>query len=146
MTMKLSKRLQTAIRSGLNAVNQTAAPELGEAPKGSRESSKRKMLEVLQKQQGVNAIFLWVSLVLLAILFGVGASLIYWYREQPDTLTLILGGNVFSLLVVIDWLRRLWRDKSVLDTLLLTASGLAPEDAIKAISTFYFEMRRGQGI
>ncbi len=145
MTIKVSKGLQSALGSGLRAVDQAAAPDLGKASGGSTESGKQEMLRILRKQQNVNASFLWVALVLLVILFGVGGGLIYLYREQPGVLTVILGGNLFTLLAVIDWLRRLWRDKSVLDALLFTVSGMAPEDAIKVISTFYFRMRSGQG-
>lgn len=96
------------------------------------------LLDRLEKRQASAQIIIYTAVAVLASLFLVGVALIVYHRDAPSTMAAIFGGNFFSLLIVVHWLRRLWLEKTAIDTLLIIVSGLPAVEAVKIILKFHF--------
>lgn len=124
----------------LESVDQQDTPVLGKKQdQAAINAAAPAMLSSLQQSQASARLIIIVAVILLCALFIVGIALVFYYRDLPGTITFIFGGNFFSLLIVVFWLRRLWLEKTTIDTLLVLVSKLPPEEAAKIIVSFHFK-------
>jgi hypothetical protein len=112
-----------------------AAPLGGETPQ-IVEATERLAIE-LQRQHSRNQTIVWVTTVLWVVLFVVGIGLVWQYRDRPDSLTVVLGGNALVLSGIMIGLRRLWLDASTIGALLAILPGLTPTERAKVLFAFY---------
>ncbi len=95
----------------------------------------------LATQRKFNSRIIVAAVSCLCCLFAVGLYLVIAFRNSPSTIVAIFGGTIFSLLVIVRWLRQLWLDKSLMDLLLYAADSLSPDELLKLVSTFYFGLK-----
>jgi hypothetical protein len=80
-----------------------------------------------------------VAVLLLCCLFAAGLALGIYYRDSPQNVAILFGGGAFvSMLGIVGWLRKLWFDKRTMDLLLSLTQSMKPDDAAKALTSFYF--------
>lgn len=96
------------------------------------------LLSRLQKRQESARFIIVIAVILLCFLFFAGIALIAYHRNSPQIVSILFGGNFFSLLIVVYWLRRLWLEKTAIDTLLIIISGMTPIEAAKTLMKFHF--------
>jgi hypothetical protein len=82
-----------------------------------------------------------IAVVLLCILFAMGVILVFYYRDSPSVMGGVFGGTFLSLLSIIGWLHKLWKEKSMMDISLSILEGLPPEKALDCINTLYWMLR-----
>jgi hypothetical protein len=99
------------------------------------------LMESLNKRYRFNTSVIVIAIILLCILFGIGVTLIFYYRDLPSAMGAVFGGTFLSLLSIIHWLYKLWREKSFMDISLGILEGLPPEKAAEFISTLYWKLR-----
>ena len=127
----------------LVATGQDDAQEMGETQDQSRlEGQSSKLVANLQARQVWAGRILIAAILVLCAIFLVGVALVFYYRDSPTTISILFGGNFFSLLVIVYWLRRLWLEKTVLDTLLILVASMPPTEAAKTITQFHFKAIR----
>ena len=105
-------------------------------------SNTNTLKERLIKQSKFNNSILIISIVLLCILFFLGVYFAIYYRDEPTTMSVVLGGSIFSLLGIIVWLRKLWAEKNLMDVSLAIIEDLPPQEAAKYILIIYDKMFR----
>ena len=98
--------------------------------------------ERIIQQSKFNNTILIISVVLLCILFFLGVYFAIYHRDDPTTMSVVLGGSIFSLLGIIVWLRKLWVEKSLMDVSLAVIDDLPAEEAAKYILVMYDKMFR----
>ena len=82
-----------------------------------------------------------IAVVLLCILFAAGVILVFYYRDSPSVMGGVFGGTFLSLLSIIGWLHKLWKEKSLMDISLSILESLPPEKASDCINTLYWTLR-----
>jgi len=133
-----NSQLELIISDYLRQTGQDAPAVLGEAKDVAASPALPALLDRLEKRQASAQIIIYTAVAVLAGLFLVGVALIAYHRDAPSTMAAIFGGNFFSLLIVVHWLRRLWLEKTAIDTLLIIVSGLPPAEAIRIVMKFHF--------
>ncbi len=109
--------------------------------KGTIIRQSRFLSERLNNRFRFNNKIIILAVVLLCILFAVGVILVFYYRDSPSVMGGIFGGTFLSLLSIIGWLHKLWKEKSLMDISLSILEGLPPEKASDCISTLYWILR-----
>jgi hypothetical protein len=101
----------------------------------AQSSLERSLREDAKKTDGI----IVVAVVLLCCLFAAGLALGIYYRASPQNVAVLFGGGTFvSMLGIVGWLRKLWFDKRTMDLLLALTQSMKPDDAAKALTSFYF--------
>jgi hypothetical protein len=95
----------------------------------------------LKKRFKFNDKIIILAIILLSVLFLVGVSLVFYYRGSPSVMGSVLGGTFFSLLSIVRWLYKLWREKSIMDISLTIIDALPPEKAAEFINTIFWKLR-----
>src|SRR5260370_5706216 len=130
--MKGSKKDWRALRAGLG---RTAAVRLGgkadQATKKITPADKDRLHHIIDGQQRFNNRILLVAVVMVGLVFLLGVGFAVLHRENPTALGVALGGNLFSLLVTVGWIRKFWIEKGLLDLARLATEEMAPEQAIE---------------
>jgi hypothetical protein len=82
-----------------------------------------------------------IAILMLCVIFGIGVFLVFYYRHTPSAMGGVFGGTFLSLLAIIRWLFKLWREKSYMDITLGILEGLTPRQAAEFISNIYWKLR-----
>jgi hypothetical protein len=138
--------LQQTIAAVLAEADASTAPSLGEEP-NEIDAAKvtPKLVSGLQMLQGTDRHLILVLVVLICVLFLTGLGLVIYYRDNPTRVSLVLGGNYLSLLVIVGFLRRIWLEKRTIDALLVIAESLKPAEAAKTLVAFHFRCMQAKG-
>jgi hypothetical protein len=67
---------------------------------------------------------------------------VYW-RDRPNVIVAVFGGSLFSILAVMRGLQSLWREKNVMDMLLVVVPSLSSTEVVKIAKSIYFSRKRG---
>jgi O-antigen/teichoic acid export membrane protein len=95
---------------------------------------------MLEKQQRFNNGILLTAITMVGIVFLLGIGVILLYRHNLTAVSVAFGGNLFSLLVTVAWIRRLWIEKGIFDLARLAAEELPPKEAIELASVMYWRV------
>lgn len=132
-------RLPVVLGSYLEKVGGLERASLGEAKAISvNPGDQQQLLGQLHRESKFNNRLIVCVTVLHFLLFILAAALVFYHRDSPKVISLILGGSFLSLLPVINSLSRLWREKSAIDMLGVILPTLTPEQSIKVIQSIYF--------
>lgn len=104
------------------------------------DNQSRMLTERLNKRFKFNNAIIILAIVLLCILFAIGVSLVFYYRNSPSVMGGVFGGTFLALLSIIGWLHKLWKEKSLMDISLWALEGLPPEKAAEHINTLYWTL------
>lgn len=134
-----NKLLNEAVHAYLEDTGQSTAPAFGRV-KLDRDLGKSEVLfERLRKSQEKADKVIVAAVACLVALFVLVVGLVLYHVDKPAIMTALLGGgNIFATLIIVRWLRRLWLEKSAIDTLLVMVVDLPPADGAKLIMEFYF--------
>jgi len=141
------KRLRSAYEQYLTRIERLNKIQLGTDAnkKKSRpitEEDNQYFIKLLDKQLKFNLNIVIIYITMLCVLFGIGVFLVFYYLNSPRVIGLIFGGTFFSLLTVIEKLRRLWHEKSIIDISLTVIQELPPKETAKVIEILYWNSIR----
>jgi hypothetical protein len=137
--MKSMANLKTVLGEYLRAVGATEAAQLGGKPKVDVTPKDNLLLiDRLRQKAGINNSLVIALMVLHFLIFFLAAALVYYQRESPNNIKVILGGSLLSLLALTRSLAGLWRDKTKMDMLVVIIPSLSPQEAVKAIQSIYY--------
>lgn len=134
-----NKLLNEAVQAYLKDIGQSTAPTFGRGKLDRDPGNSKVLFERLRKSQDKADKVIVVAVACLVALFVLAVGLVLRLVDKPTTMTALLGGgNIFAILIIISWLRRLWLEKAALDTLLVLVVDLPPAEGAKLIMEFYF--------
>lgn len=107
----------------------------------NREDKKQLLSELRAQLKFINNIIIAI-VILHFLLFLLATFLVFYYRDSPNVILVLLGGSVLSLMVIIRSLVSLVKTKSNIDYTLITLPNLSPEQAMIMIQSIYFEKRK----
>jgi hypothetical protein len=99
---------------------------------------------ILETQQKFNNRVLSLAIGMVAALFLLGVFFAIYYRNNPSFLQIVLGSNLFSILVTVTWVRKLWIEKGLVDLATLAVEEMSTEEAIRLASTIYWSLLAGK--
>lgn len=108
---------------------------------GSLERKTKSLEERLGERFKFNNGIILLAIIILCMIFVMGVFFVFYYRDSPVALGGIFGGTFLSLLSIISWLHKLWREKSVMDMTLSVIEGLPAREAAKFINTMAWKLR-----
>jgi hypothetical protein len=85
----------------------------------------------------------WI-LVIYVVLSLLAVGWLVFLSSTRDDDVLVRAGVIASLVGVIEGLRRMWIQKTLIDALLAIVEGLPPPEGIKAVESFYWNTFRGK--
>ena len=122
--------------------DQLAPRQLGEKPVDSAftEDAKHRLQERIGREDKLNSALIIILASMLVVLFGVGVFLVVLHRNSPTLMASIFGGTCLSLLAIVDQLRRIWIQRTILDMSKGVLSGLPAEKAALFLRTQYYHL------
>lgn len=82
-----------------------------------------------------------ILVLMLCILFVVSVARMFYYRDDGNT-TGIVAGSLLANLLIVGWLRRIWRDVTMARMASSVLHELPPEQAARFISVLYWNHLR----
>jgi len=137
------KRLRLVFEKYLSQIGRLEPIKLGSGGKRpiKKEDSEFFMRILLQELRfNKNLIILYVSL--LFALFGISIFFVFYHFTSHETGGIIFSGYFLSILIIVDRLRRLWHEKSVMDMVLIVVKELPPQEIVRVIETLYWNSIR----
>lgn len=133
-----NKLLNEAVQSYLKDTGQSTAPTFGTAKANHDDGKTQVLFERLRKSQEKADKIIAIAVACLVVLFVFVMGLVIYLVDKPATINVLLGGNIFAILIIVGWLRKLWLEKSAIDTMLVMVADLPPAEGAKLILEFYF--------
>ena len=135
------KELTSAIENYLESTGQLQLKQLGprEEKAITREHNQRLAARLSRRRQSNDRIVI-IATAVLCVLFVLGIALLLYYRDNPTVIWPAVGGMLASNLGIVASLRRLWIEKTLIDSLLVVAAELPPEQAAKYIVLLYWNL------
>lgn len=99
------------------------------------DEDRQELFKRLLKEARFNNGMVIAIMVLHFLLFIFALWLVYRHRESFN---LILGGSVISLLAITQRLISLWREKWMIDILVISLPNLTPEQILTFLRSFYY--------
>lgn len=106
------------------------------------EKDKRQLISQLGKTSKFNNGMIIVIIILHVVLFATAIFLVFYFLSKPEVIKYLLGGSVFSIMVLIYSLIRLLRIKYANDMIRAALPYLPPNEAIILIQTTYFGLQK----
>jgi hypothetical protein len=135
----MSGRLNSILKEFAITVEQVTPQQMGGTakPVGQHDLNKTsaRMSELARK----NGYMMHVAVGIVIALFLFCIAVVIYYRDRPNTAIMVMGGNTLQLVLLVAWLRRLWVEKTAVDTLLIAVEELPAAYAAKLLLTFYFK-------
>ena len=133
------KNLKSIFEKYLERTDRLKDLKLGESDSRVIASEDNKFLaQLLEKQSIFNKNIIIVYIVMLCLLFSIGVYLVFRFIDSPNTMGIIFGGTFLSLLAIVDRLRKIWKEKSIMDMILILIDGLPKEQIAAVIETLYW--------
>jgi hypothetical protein len=149
----LGTRAESIVHDYLSAIGQDSAGPLGGDESAERADPKKhdpeavsRMISRFQARQREATGILKAAVIALFVLLALAAAVIYYHRMDPKVVAGVLGGQLLGLLVIVVWLRRLWLEKTVIDTLLILIASMPPVEAAQLIIRFHFRSLRARTV
>jgi hypothetical protein len=142
--------LKGELQGFLKDVGEMGAPARGKAPtlggerRAAAEGDKRALQALLDRQQGFNSLMLKLALGVILAIFLLALFFALYYRDKPEAIGALFGGNLLSLFGAVTWIRKLWIEKGLVDLARISVETMAPEEAVRFASTIYWRLLSGQ--
>lgn len=133
-----NKLLNEAVQAYLEDTGQSTAPTFGRGKLDRNLGKSEVLFERLRKSQEKADKVIVAAVACLVALFVLVVGLVLYLVDKPTIMTALLGGNIFATLIIVRWLRKLWLEKSAIDTLLVMVVDLPSAEGAKLIMEFYF--------
>ncbi|MDZ7361959.1 MAG: hypothetical protein ONB46_14720 [candidate division KSB1 bacterium] len=113
------KSLQAAFEAYRKQIERLAEARLGGAKtRAVTEAASRSFREQLDRSVKSSKRLVMPGIILLFVLFGAGVAVIWHYLNSATGVGISLGVTFFSLLAVVEKLRRIWREKTLMEVTL----------------------------
>ncbi|MEX3846254.1 hypothetical protein [Paraburkholderia sp. BR10882] len=126
------------IEAYLTQIGQNSPLDLDESRREITDEDSKFLLQRFDKTQRLADVALIAAIATLLIIFFIFTALIFIYRNNLAYFSTLTGGDLLSMLTIVSWLRRLWLEKTTIETLRVFLVKMKPEDAAQIITTFYF--------
>lgn len=84
-----------------------------------------------------------IVLIILHITVLVGSIVFCWYwRENASYVVAAFGGAGVGVSIILNGLRKLWREKVIAETVFVMISTLPPKPAVEAIQSIFYSLRK----
>jgi hypothetical protein len=140
----MASSLRGILKDFTEAINQDVASPLGEEEQTSSVVPLASATNRMTQLAHSNAYMMNIAVAIVVLLFVGCILLVIYYRHAPNTAILVMGGNGLQLLLLVSWLRRLWIEKTTVETLLVAVEALPPAEAAKILVAFYFNATNGK--
>lgn len=138
------KQLQEDLRELLDGLGLISAVPFGstinQAINKIAPAEKERLQHIIERQQRFNNGILLVAVVMVGLVFVLGIAFAAYHRDNPTAVGVAFGGNLFSLLVTVGWIRKFWIEKGLLDLARIATEEMAPEEAIELAMTIYWRV------
>jgi hypothetical protein len=102
---------------------------------------KRLLVDRLTRAATIANSLVIVITALHITLFGVAIWLVYFYRNVPTLVSIMLGGSLLSLLSIARGLKEVWREKWSSDMLVALLPNLTADEAIKVMKIVMYSSK-----
>lgn len=136
-SMKPTKPVTDAIYAFLKANRQTSAQLAADEQLAIDPRHIETLLGRFDHIKKSNRLGKTLAIATLIATFLVTLYFAFLYQDDIKSVSLILGGNFLSLLVITRWLRRIWLESTTLDILCVLVEDLPAKEAVQVIATFY---------
>jgi hypothetical protein len=138
------RQFQEDLHDLLDGLGLTSALPFGskidQAIKKITPAEKKRLQDIIERQQRFNGRILLVAVVMVGLVFVLGIAFAVYHRDNPTAVGVAFGGNIFSVLVTVGWVRKLWIEKGLLDLARIATEEMAPEEAIELAMTIYWRV------
>jgi hypothetical protein len=132
-----------AFESYLERIDRMSKVGLGPKEKRAANAEDSRFLTyALERELQFNKRMIILFLALLLIGFGIALFGVYYSFHSAQPASAILGAFFLFMLGILERLRRLWRDKHLMDITLLMTKELTPPEAAKTVETMYWNILR----
>lgn len=121
-----------------NAGRAPGARKLGVPETALPKSASDTLALQLAKRRDQNMRMMWIAVGMLVILFGLGVYFAILYRNDVKIMASVFGGTFLTLMVIVRYLHKLWKDISSMDVLIILLPNMTPAEVLKAIETLYY--------
>ena len=83
-------------------------------------------------------VLLYVSM--LCLVFILAIVLFFYYLDSVEKVATAFGGSFLGIVLIVEKLRRLWWQRSVLNITLLLVKDLPPQESVRVVQTLYWRM------
>jgi hypothetical protein len=136
---RLEKLLESTLESAGGLKQETLG---GRGEISFSEEDKRRLTSQLGGISKFNNGMVVVIIALHVVLFATSIFLVYYFLSDPSVIIYLLGGSVFSIMVVIYSLIRLLKIKYANDFVRASLPYLPPDKAMLLIQRTYFELKK----
>lgn len=114
----------------------------GESEKKVTKDDNDFLKSLLVNQITFNNKIIIIALVMLILIFMLNVYLTIYAIREPEAIKVAFNGafTFSSLFLIINWLRKLWAEKSLMDVSLMIAQDMPPEQAARYIGTVYWRI------
>lgn len=137
------KRAKYVFEEYLKKIEQLEPVQLGdEKEKQVTKDDNDFLKKHLVNQIKFNNKIIMLAIIMLFIIFILNIFLILYSLKEPEVIKVAFNGafTVSSLFLIINWLRKLWAEKSLMDVSLGIAQDMQPEQAAKYIGSLYWRI------
>jgi hypothetical protein len=110
------------------------------------DKDKRQLISQLGETSKFNNGMIIVIIILHIVLFATAVFLVFYFLSDPKVITYLLGGSVFSIMVLIYSLIHVLKLKFANDFIRATLPYLPPEQAMIVIQSTYFRLRNRKSL
>lgn len=108
------------------------------------EKDKKQLISQLGEASKFNDGMIIVIIILHIVLFATAVFVVFYFLSDPKVIKYLLGGSVFSIMVLVYSLIHLLKIKSANDFMRATLPYLPPEEAMVVIQSTYFRLKTGK--
>ena len=136
--MNAKNKLHQLLGETLRKADALQPPVMGRGLLALGKEDKKQLLDQVRDQvQFINRIIIAV-VVLHFLLFFLAAFLVFYWRDDPKVIAILLGGSVLSLMAIIRSLVNLVKTKAKMVNVLMVLPNLSAEQAIVMLQSMYF--------
>jgi hypothetical protein len=140
----MAGRLNSILKEFAIAVEQVTPQKMGGIAKPIGQQDVNKVSSRMSDLVRKNGYMMHVAVGIVLALFLFCIAVVVYYRNNPNTAVMVMGGNSLQLVLLVGWLRRLWVEKTAVETLLIATEELPPADAAKLLLSFYFKVLKSK--
>ena len=135
----MSNGLIHVLHDFADSAGQLTAKPMGDVAEPQKTGDVGRVRQQMSELARKNGYIMQIAVGLVVVLFVFCLGVVVYYRQTPKVAITLMGGNLLQLVLLAGWLRRLWIEKTTLETLLIATEELPPAEASKLLLAFYFK-------
>lgn len=135
-------KLKGILEDTLEEIGAIKPPTLGRDNIRFSKETKDKLLLRLEEEAKFNNKMIVAIIILHFLLFALAVFLVYYFLEKPEVIVYLFGGSIFSMMIIMYSLIKLWKAKIANDNLRTILPNLPPEQAVEVLKSVYFDLAK----